>query len=604
MMENGGQHKEPRTLYGIAASPGIVIGRVVRVGGAGQGRHRHYRLHAGEVAAEQERFRAAVDQAEQELAAIRDQLQAHCEEPLGIVDSHILMLRDRMLRGRVTEGIASERVNAEWALELALDRVEALFAGIKDSYIRERFRDVEHVAERLFRLLAGEVTDPLAEVGEKVIVMARDFSPEDTIRMRTDRILGFVTEMGGATSHTAIVARSLGIPSVVGLERLTEEVADNTMVVLDGTAGRLHVDPSRDQLEQFREQQRQYRRYTEEVALYAHLSPVTVDGLAVAVNANIEMVSELGVALEYGAGGIGLFRSEYSYIAAAALPDEETLFGVYQRLLAGCAPFPVTIRTLDIGGDKFASAVRWGGEANPAMGLRAIRFSLREQGIFETQLRAILRAGRFGTARLLFPMISSRDEIRRIREIVGRVKEGLRRDGLAFNDGIPMGIMVEVPSAVALADILAQEVDFFSIGTNDLIQYALAIDRVNEYVAHMYDPLHPAVLRMIRQVVDAGHAAGIEVGLCGEMAGDVMCLPLLLGFGIDELSMHPLAIPYVKRMIRQSTIADVRALVETVARCSSSLEIRGHLAAFLPQRYPEEFAGGGGLQRLLRGEGG
>jgi len=596
VMNDGNGANAPRTLYGIAASPGIVIGRVRHVNGACR-THRHWRLSATEVAAEQGRFQTAVDRAAEELRILRDQLQEDLQEPLAIIDSHLLMLRDRMLCVRALDFIASELVNAEWALEMALARARALFERIEDRYLRERFRDVEHVAERLFRLLAGDATHPLDEVSEKVIVMARDFSPEDTIRMRTDRILGFVTEMGGATSHTAIVARSLGIPSVVGLERVTREVGDNTLVVLDGSTGRLHVNPTKDQLVQFREQQHQYRRYTEEVASYAHLPPVTMDGWQVAVNANIEAVDEVVGAFAYGAGGVGLFRSEYSYLTSRKLPDEESLFAVYRQLLVSCAPLPVTIRTLDIGGDKFASAVRWGGEANPALGLRSIRFSLREPAIFETQLRAILRAGVYGNLRLLFPMISSRDEVRRIKEIVERVKEGLRREGVPFGESVPLGIMVEVPSAVALADALALEVDFFSIGTNDLIQYALAIDRVNEYVAHMYDPLHPAVLRMIRQVVEAGHAAGIEVGLCGEMAGDVTCLPLLLGFGVDELSMHPVAIPYVKRMIRQSTIGEVRDLVATVARCSSSLEVRGHLAAFLPQRYPEEFDAGSVLRR-------
>jgi phosphoenolpyruvate-protein phosphotransferase (PTS system enzyme I) len=354
----------------------------------------------------------------------------------------------------------------------------------------------------------------------------------------------------------------------------------------------VHLHPGEDQLEQYRQQQHQYQSYSEQVARYAHLPAVTIDGLSVRVHANIEMVEEIAAAREFGAGGIGLFRSEYYYVSREQLPDEETLFAAYRDLLAGMTPLPVTIRTLDIGGDKFASSISWGAEMNPALGARAIRFCLRQPAIFRTQLRAMLRASVHGKLKIMFPMITSLCEVEKIKEMVAEIARELDREGHSHDPGIKIGTMIEVPSAVALADVLARQVDFFSIGTNDLIQYTLAIDRVNEYVAHMYDPLHPAVLRMIKQVVEAGHAAAIDVELCGEMAGDPLCLPLLLGLGLDELSMHPLAIPYIKRMIRNSTAEEAEGLCAEILAMTSSRDIRRRLAEYLPGRYPEEFAGG------------
>jgi phosphoenolpyruvate-protein phosphotransferase (PTS system enzyme I) len=583
-----GDQVVPITLYGTGASPGIVIGPVLRVGDLSrQYRRRH--LDAAQVGLAVQRFEQAVDEAVAELRQARRQFARQLADYVPIIDTQLLMLKDRTLYLRTIEIIRSERINAEWGLEKALAEIRIMFDSISDPYLRERFRDVEQVGERVFRLLAGNGPDPLSNGEEMVILVARDFSPADTLRMKASRVLGFLTERGGTTSHTAIVARTLGIPAVVGVENITEQVENGELVVLEGTTGRVHLHPGEDQLEQFRQQQRQYQRYSEQIASYAHLPAVTIDGLNVRVHANIEMVEEIGTALEYGAGGIGLFRSEYYYVSQQQLPDEETLFAVYRELLASVAPFPVTIRTLDIGGDKFASSISWGAEMNPALGSRAIRFSFRQPEIFRTQLRALLRASVYGNLKIMFPMISSLCEVERINETVAAVGAELDREGISRDRKVKIGIMIEVPSAVALADALARQVDFFSIGTNDLIQYTLAIDRANEYVAHMYDPLHPAVLRMIRQVVEAGHAAGIDVELCGEMAGDPVCLPLLLGLGLDELSMHPLAIPYIKRMIRNSTAEEAETLCRDILAMTGAKSIRRHLAEYLPRRYPEEF---------------
>lgn len=581
----------PQMLYGIGASPGIVIGRALQIDRRIE-KSKHIYIGEDRVAPESRRFKYAVKLVEEQLDNARKQFAEHLHAHAPIIDTHKLMLRDQMLFDQTLERIESEAINAEWALEKSLAEIKETFEAIEDEYIRERFRDIEQVAHRLFMALGGNNTEVFTDTGEKVIIVARDFSPEDTLRMKSDRVLGFVAEMGGATSHTAIVTRTLGIPSVVGVENITDKITSGDILIVDGGTGRVLLHPATEQLQQYKEFRRQQKRYSKEVFAYAHLKPETLDGLSVDILANIEMPEEAQSALKYGATGIGLFRSEYYYICKKKLPDEEALFSFYKGILCELNPYPVTIRTLDIGGDKLSSSVSLPAEMNPAMGLRAIRFCLREPQIFNTQLRALLRASVYGNLRIIFPMIASLCEIQRVKETVHTAMEQLRKEGLPYNDATQFGIMIEVPSAVSIADVLAREVDFFSIGTNDLIQYALAIDRVNEYVAHMYEPLSPAVLRMVKQVVDAGHEAGIEVGMCGEMAGDSIYLPLLLGFGLDALSMHPFAIPYIKRMIRNSTMDMVEQLSQEVMRCSSTKEVRELLADYLPRTYPDAIDAG------------
>ena len=581
-----------RTFFAIGASPGIVIGRIRLLGGRKSRRAEHALLEAAQIAGEVARFREAVDRAEAQLHAVRGQFAEQLGGYASIIDTHVLMLRDHMIFDRAIASIEQERLDAEWALEKALNSTRAAFAAIDDPYLRARVHDVEQVAERIFRQLAGEESEAIGEPEERVVLVARDFAPEDILRMQPDQVLAFITEKGGETSHTAIVARTLRIPSVVGAENITHAVATGDMVIVDGGTGRIHLHPTQDQLDYYREYQQQYQRYSEQVAAYAHLAAETIDGRKVLVVANIEMSEEAAQAVDYGAGGIGLFRSEYYYLNQQAIPTEQELFTLYRELLVSMAPFPVTIRTLDAGGDKFPASLRWASEMNPALGLRAIRFSLREPEIFIIQLRALFRASVYGRLRIMFPMITSVCEVKTVKELIETAKEGLRHEGFSFEPATPIGIMIEVPSAVSVADVLAREVDFFSIGTNDLIQYALAIDRGNEQVAHMYEPLHPAVLRMIKQVVDAGHQAGIPVAMCGEMAGDLTLLPVLLGLGLDELSMHPYAIPYVKRMIRRSNEAETERFTAEILRCSMAHEVQEQLNRYLPERYPEEFGQG------------
>lgn len=584
---------EHRVLHGSGASPGIVVGRVLVLQRKTR-RSGWYNLPAKELDAEVARFRNATARAETELVALRSQFAEDLSDALSIIDSHILMIRDRMIVDRTVDLIRARKINAEWALAESLGTVKKKFEKIADPYIRSRYADVKHVADRIFGILAGQEGDPLADIADKVVVIARDFSPEDTMRLPSDRILGFVTEAGGDTSHTAIVARSMGIPAVIGIREITRLCSTGDEIILDGFNGRVFLDPTQDQKKQYREYKRQHQVFSDDIAFYIQLSPETIDGHRVRLMANIETAGELDAVMKYGAEGVGLFRSEFDYFQRNVRPDENMLFTSYRHMLATLDPLPVTIRTLDVGGDKFVEQLRSGNlrldlERNPALGLRSIRYTLHEQALFIMQLRAMLRASVHGRLRILFPMISSQGEFARVMEIFDRVKDDLAREGVDFDNGVEVGIMVEVPSAVIMADVLAGGVDFFSIGTNDMIQYSLAIDRGNEYVAHMYEPLHPAVLRMIKQTVDAGHARGIEVGLCGEMAGDVIAVPVLLGLGLDDLSMRPSALPFVKRLLRHSNSRQLHDLGGRVLQCSDGPEVRSFLDSYLPRTYPEEF---------------
>lgn len=584
---------EPRIVHGAGASPGIVIGKVVVL-------RRHtrragwYNLASGEETKEVARFTDAITKAENELKNLRSQFAEDLSDALSIIDSHVLMVRDRMFVDRTVDIIRTRQINAEWALAQSLRQIKAKFNAIADPYIRNRYADVKHVADRVFGILAGQQGDPLSDIRGRVIVVARDFSPEDTMQMRSDRILGFVTETGGATSHTSIIARSLNIPAVVGVRDITRICSTGDELILDGYSGRVYLDPTRDQKQQYREYKRQHQEFSDELAFYIQLSPETLDGHRVQLKANIETSAELETVIRYGCEGIGLYRSEFDYFQNDANPTEEELSAAYGRLLAALNPLPVTIRTLDIGGDKFADhlppdSVRLDLERNPALGMKSIRYSLHEKKTFLLQLRAMLRASVHGRLRILFPMISSRDEFTEVMVMFKAAQDELQHLGVGFASDVQIGIMIEVPSAVIMADVLASGVDFFSIGTNDMIQYSLAIDRGNENVAQMYEPLHPAVLRMIKQTADAGHSRGIEVSLCGEMAGDVIAVPVLLGLGLDELSMRPSALPFVKRLLRHSTSRQLGELGERVLHFSDGKEVRTFLNSYLARTYPQEF---------------
>ena len=588
--------KSQQFLKGIGASAGVAIGRAYLVDRSRVKVLYQYLLDDNKVEEEIERFRQAVDRAEEQLRQIQEEIPEEIKDQAGILDSHRLILRDKMLYDQTLEQIKSEQINAEWALKKSVEKAQEAFAKIKDEYIRSRFKDVEDVSERILRNLTGKKVESLSEVPEPVIIVAHDLSPADTTQMRLDRVLGFATDMGGKTSHTAIIAQSLGIPAVVGLERITQEFSSGSLIILDGTNGELIINPDQKMVQDYSDRKKNYEKFRAEIARYSHLPAVTLDGHAIKVRANIEFMEELGAVLDSGAEGIGLFRTEFFYLSQKELPGEDTLCENFKEVARRVAPVPVTIRTLDIGGDKFASQMELAEEMNPALGLRAIRFCLKEVDIFKRQLRAILRASLSGRLKILFPMISDVDEVLQAKAILREVEAELRSEGIRFDPKIPIGIMIEIPSAVAMADLLAREADFFSIGTNDLIQYTLAIDRVNEHVAHMYQPLHPAILRLIHQTIEAGHRAGIPVAMCGEMASEPLYIPILLGLGLDELSMNPVTIPRVKQIIRLISYEESRRLVKEVLTLTTTGQVNRYVRHEMAMRFPDLFGTNGNLR--------
>ena len=575
-------------LKGIGASPGVVIGPAFLLD-----YHKvkilKRQIEKGEIDQEKQRFVKGVSEAEDQIKKLIADIPEELREHSGIFEAHLLILKDRMVYERTLRLISEEQINAEWALNNALDHVRELFEQVKDQYIRERFEDIKYVVRRVQKLLSGSPSVDFSQLEKPVILVAHDLSPADTVQMAKEKILAFVTDMGSRTSHTAILGRSLGLPAVVGLENATSSIFSGETLIVDGLYGEVVVNPDDELLRHYREKQEDYIRYRLDVIQYSNLPAETQDGLRFKIKANIEFLEEISSVISNGAEGIGLYRTEVMYLAHKELPIEEELFLAYQEVVERMSPFPTTIRTLDIGGDKFLSSVSQDDESNPALGLRAIRLCLKESNLFRTQLRAILRASAYGDVRMLFPLISGKSEIIQVKEHLEKTKNELRREGIPFDEDIKTGIMIEVPSAVLLADVLAKEVDFFSIGTNDLIQYSLAIDRGNEYVAHLYEPLHPGVLRMIYRTIEAAHEAGIEAAVCGEMAGEPMYLPVLIGMGLDELSMNALDIPKIKRMIRMSNQNQCGVLVRDLLECSTAQKIREHLLDFLTSDFPGEF---------------
>lgn len=579
-----------KILNGVAVSPGIAIGKAYLVDRRKVEIPRFSLLDDSHVPEEMERFKEAVRRSQEELHEIRNRMRdTVMEEHLYILDAHIRMLQDRTLLQVTLSTIKQDRINAEWALSKALDGFRTVLMKAEDEYLRSRVADLDFVGQRILRHLRGERQESISQIQGEVIVVAHDLSPADTAQMKKDIIKAFVTDMGGRTSHTAILARSLEIPAVVALERITESVQTGDTIIVDGVRGMVIVDPAPEVMEDYLERRSHFRVVKEELLSYGRLPGETLDGHKVLVRANIEMPDEVPSVLAHGGEGVGLYRTEFLYLNRKDLPTEEEHYRTYREVVERISPGWVTIRTLDIGGDKLASQPGGLEESNPALGLRAIRFSLREREIFKAQLKGIFRASVHGKVRIMFPMISGVSEIRQAMEIIAETEDELRRRGEPFSTDVPIGAMIEIPSAVSIADFLAREVDFFSIGTNDLIQYALAIDRGNEHVTYLYEPLHPAVLRMIKTVVEAGHAAGIPVGMCGEMAGEPLYVPILLGLGLDELSMNALAIPMVKKVIRSVTLRDCRSLATQIMELGTPKEIHDFVRQTLCGWFPQEF---------------
>jgi phosphotransferase system enzyme I (PtsI) len=580
---------EEKIFKGIGVSPGIVIGKAALLE-----RQRSTfiprRVSARQVASEVKRFEDAIEKSKEQLEEVKQRiLEKGFRQHSYILDVHLKVMEDRMLRDETIKMIQEQLVNTEWALKVTLDKISEAFDAIEDEYLKERKEDIKHVVERILQNLIGSDPRKVEDLEKDVIVVAHDLSPADTIQLNLQRVIGIVTDIGGKTSHTAIVSRSLEIPAIVGLEEVTASVVGGETIIIDGIEGVVIVDPSPATIKTYHINQQHYRYLERELFKYATLNAETQDGHHLTLQANIELIEEIPSVIQYGAEGIGLYRTEYLYLNRKTLPDEEEHFQVYKKLVEEMAPYSVTIRTLDLGGDKFSSQIELAEQVNPAMGLRAIRFCLMEQEIFKAQLRGILRASTYGKVKILLPMISGVEELQEVKAILEEVKEELRARGVEFDPEIPLGVMIEIPSAAITADILAREVDFFSIGTNDLIQYSLAIDRGNKYVSYLYEPLHPAIVRHIKGVVDLAHTGGIDVGICGEMAADPLYTLIFLGLGLDELSMHPLAIPRVKKVLRRSTRTEGEDLLKEVLQFSTAKETEYFIRKEMAERFPEDF---------------
>ena len=584
------QEKKTLVLKGIGVSPGIVIGKAYLFDPLDV-QLSFYKLDdAALIPQEIQRFKNALKESERQLLEIQANLKkTKFNEPLYVIDVHILILRDKKFISRTMNYIRRLGINAEWAVRMMLDRYKKIFAGVEDTYISSRISDVQYVTQRILRNLSGKKRQTTWGFDDNVIVVAHDISPADTAQMKMEKVRGFATDIGGRTSHTAIVARSMEIPAVAGLDNITSLVQMADIIIVDGTSGLVIVNPYPDMLKRYEEKKIHYTAAKNEYLSHAKLPATTLDNYHVQIGGNIEFVEEIPTAIAHGAEYIGLYRTEFIYINSESLPTEEDHFNNYRHVVEAKELLWSTIRTFDLGGDKFPSNSRTAKEMNPQMGMRAIRFCLREIDLFKTQLRAIWRASAIGKVKILFPMISGIEEIREAKQLLQEAKDELVAEGVNVAASMEIGAMIEVPSAVVIADKLAAEVDFFSIGTNDLIQYALAIDRANEHLAYLYEPLHPAVLRLLKNVVDVAHKANIRVAMCGEMAGDPICCLILLGMELDELSMSHLAIPRIKRIIRASSLRDAKVLLQNAMSFNVASEVRAYVQDYMTQHFPNEF---------------
>jgi len=552
-------------IKGINASPGICIGKAYRVDREGVEVVEKYQIQAKDLPNEIKRFKTAVKKARDELRKIVEKSPEELQQA-HILETHMALLKDKMLYGRTIETVKQESVNAEWALKKVVSNLREVFQTMTDPYLKERSVDVVQVADSIMHNLVGAKKINIAAIDKRVILVAHDLTPAETSQINLERVMGFITDRGGKASHTGIIARSLEIPAVVGLKNATSSIRSDDLIIVDGNTGTVIIHPTEDTLVQYEERKIDYEEYKAVITRESKAPAESADGVRLAVMGNIELPEEVFALLNYGGDGIGLYRTEFQYFNRADFPDEDELFDKYKDVVEVMHPKPVTIRTLDINGDKALTNQFSPEETNPALGLRAIRYCLKNPQIFKDQLRAILRAAAFGNVRILFPMISTYYEIRDANRMLDEAAESLEKEGLPYNRDIEIGAMIEVPSAVIMADVIAENVDFFSIGTNDLIQYALAIDRGNEQVAHLFQPLDPAIIRMLKHVADVAREKDIKIFMCGEMAGTPHHIPLLLGIGMDELSMNPQTIPDIKRVIRSLNVEDTRSFIKEVLK--------------------------------------
>jgi phosphotransferase system enzyme I (PtsI) len=571
---------EMQVVQGLGVAEGIAIGRAVCLVTRAIDVYR-FPIDDDDLDAEVERLREAVRRTEQEIRRTQSGVGEELGKDLAeIFEAHVLMLADKAFVERIVERIRSEKANAEWVVHRTTEELVEKFSRLDDARLRERADDLRDVGRYLLRMLQGIAHHELADLEEDVVIVADDLTPSDAVRLGRQRVIGLAVESGGRTSHTTIIARSLNIPLVTGLEGVVDRVTDEDPVIVDGERGTFILHPTAEQLADYASRRDQLRAEETVHLATRELAARSLDGVEVVLQANIDLPEEIEEAARFGACGVGLYRSEFLYIEMSPrLPTEDDHYRIYRRLAEQAAPYPAIIRTYDLGGRKLAREVMDTREDNPVLGLRGIRLTLARPQVFRTQLRGLFRAGLHGDIWVMLPLVSAVEEVRKFRAFADEVTRELTAEGIPFRPDIKIGAMLEVPSAAIITDLLAREVDFFSVGTNDLIQYSMAVDRNNEHVTDLYQPLHPALLRMLRFAVQGAGDAGRVIGVCGEMAGDPRFVPLLLGLGIRRLSMSPRAVPRIKTLIRGMRIDALRSAVEECMNLPTAAEVEARLAA-------------------------
>ena len=585
-----GSVKGEKVYRGIPVSAGVCRGKILVLH---QTRHVIAKQHLsdGEIISEVKRFEQSLVRTRQQISEVQRRVaETMSSAEADIFDAHLLMIEDRVLIDEVLKIIRDQKTNAEYAFNTASEKYVSVLEAVEDEYLRERAADLRDLTGRVLDNLL-EVKDQfdLRHLTEPCILVGHDLSPSMTAQLDKKMVLGFATDIGGKTSHTAIMARSLDIPAIVGLKTISEDLVSGDYALLDGYNGTITINPTDSTLFEYGQLEKNKASLDEKLREIVWQPAVTLDGKAIHLSANIEDQYDVEAVLQYGAEGVGLFRTEFLFINREKLPGEEDQYQAYRQVAAALKPQQVIIRTLDLGGDKFASHLQLSKEVNPFLGWRAIRFCLAQPELFCAQLRAILRASAEGNVKMMYPMISGLDEWNQATALLEKCKAELRAENIPFDENLEVGAMIEIPSAALIADSLAKRVKFFSIGSNDLIQYTLAADRTNEKVSHLYEPTHPAILRLIKTTVDAAHRGGIWAGVCGEIAGDPVLVPLLLGLGVDELSCAPAVIPEVKYMIRRVKMDEAQALAEFALQSESPTEIFARCQQFAWQTAPSLF---------------